>query len=99
MLYVIIAEDVPDSMARRQATRARHIDYLKELIDLGRVVLAGPNPAIDRPDPGSAGMSGSVIIAEFDSIESARAWAANDPYALEGVFSHVIVKPFIKVAP
>lgn len=99
MLYVIVAEDVPNSVAKRQATRPRHLDYLKELIDLGRVVLAGPTPAIDSPDPGSAGMSGSVIIAEFDSIESARAWAANDPYALEGIFSHVIVKPLIKVAP
>ena len=99
MLYAIIAEDVPNSMPRRQATRSRHIEYLKELIDLGRVVIAGPNPAIDSPDPGLAGMSGSMIIAEFDSIESAQAWAANDPYSLEGVFSHVIVKPFIKVAP
>lgn len=99
MLYAIIAEDIPNSHERRKATRPRHVEYLKKLIDQGRVVLAGPHPAIDSPDPGPAGMSGSLIVAEFDSLESAQEWAANDPYSIDGVFEKVVVKPLIKVTP
>ncbi len=99
MLYAIIARDVPDSLPLRKATRPRHIEYLRELIDAGRVRFAGPHPAIDSPDPGPAGFTGSLIIAEFDSIEDCRAWAAQDPYALEGVFAEVTIKPVLQVHP
>lgn len=99
MLYAIIAADGPASSELRGKTRSRHLEYLQSLADEGRVVLAGPHPSIDSPDPGPAGFSGSLIVAEFDSLESARAWAANDPYALEGVFERVEVKPFLQVTP
>jgi uncharacterized protein YciI len=99
MFYAFLAQDTPNSLARRLATRPRHLEYLKTLIDEGRVLLAGPHPAIDSPDPGPAGMSGSLIVAEFSSLDAARAWADNDPYALEGVFEKVAIKPFLKVHP
>lgn len=99
MLYAIIATDVPDSTEKRRNTRPRHVEYLQSLIDQGRVVLAGPHPHIDSPDPGPAGFSGSLIVAEFESLEAAQEWAANDPYALEGVFADVQVKPFLQVVP
>jgi len=99
MLYVIIANDIPDSVEKRGETREGHIAYLKEMVDQGRVVLAGPTPAIDSPDPGPAGMSGSVLVMEFDSLEEAQDWAANDPYLVGGVFEDVVVKPFIQVVP
>ena len=99
MFYAILAEDIPDSLERRSATRPRHLEYLKELIDQGRVLLAGPHPAIDSPDPGPAGMSGSLIVAEFDSLRAAKAWADNDPYTREGIFANVVIKPFLRVHP
>lgn len=99
MLYAIIAEDVPDSLDQRAQTRPRHLTYLQTLIDEGRVLLAGPHPAIDSPEPGPAGMTGSLIVAEFDSLEEAEAWADDDPYMVEGVFARVRVKPFLKVHP
>lgn len=99
MLYAIIATDAPDSVELRRDTRSRHLEYLKVLLDAGRVVLAGPHPRIDSPEPGPDGFSGSLIVAEFESLEAAEAWAANDPYALEGVFEDVQVKPFLQVAP
>ncbi|MBL8503433.1 MAG: YciI family protein [Rhodocyclaceae bacterium] len=99
MLYAVIGEDVPDSLARRLAVRPAHLERLKELQDAGRLILAGPCPAIDAQDPGPAGFSGSLIVAEFDSLEAARAWAAADPYATEGVFARVTVRPFRKVLP
>lgn len=99
MLYAIIARDIPDSAQARARTRPRHLDYLKALIEDGRVVLAGPHPAIDSPDPGTAGFSGSLIVAEFASLAAAEDWAAQDPYALDGVFEEVTVKPFVQVAP
>jgi hypothetical protein len=99
MFYAFLAQDTPNSLARRLATRPRHLEYLKTLIDEGRVLLAGPHPAIDSPDPGPAGMSGSLIVAEFSSLDAARAWADNDPYSLEGVFENVAIKPFLKVHP
>lgn len=99
MLYAIIAEDVADSFELRAGTRPRHIEYLQPLINDGRVVLAGPHPAIDSPEPGPAGYSGSLIVAEFASQQAAEEWAANDPYVKEGVFENVIIKPFVQVLP
>lgn len=99
MFYAIWAHDASQSLEKRAATRPRHLEYIQKLINDGRVLLAGPLPAIDSPDPGPAGMSGSLIVAEFDSLESAEQWAASDPYSLEGVFETVIVKPFLRVHP
>jgi hypothetical protein len=99
MFYAIIATDVPDSAQARAATRPRHLEYIQRLIDAGRVLLAGPHPAIDSPEPGPAGMTGSLIVAEFDTLADAEKWAAMDPYALEGVFDTVAVRPFLKVHP
>lgn len=99
MLYTIIATDVPDSGPKRATTRPRHLEYLRPLMEQGRILLAGPHPAIDSPEPGPAGMTGSLIVAEFDSLEDAKAWAARDPYSTEGVFESVIVKPLVKVWP
>ncbi len=98
MLYAIIATDVPDSQKLRQNTRPRHVAYLKQLVDAGKVIIAGPHPAIDSSDPGPSGFTGSLIIAEFDSLDAAKAWAERDPYAQEGVFSEVEVKPFVRVS-
>ncbi|GEN29717.1 hypothetical protein HVA01_33630 [Halovibrio variabilis] len=99
MLYAIISEDVPNSLERRLAARPDHLARLETLRDEGRVVLAGPNPAIDTDNPGDAGFSGSLIVAEFDSLESAKAWADADPYMIAGVYAKVVVKPFKKVFP
>lgn len=98
MLYAIIATDVEDSLELRKATRPRHMAYLKALFDAGKVIVAGPHPAIDSTEPGPAGFSGSLIVAEFDSLEDAKDWANNDPYSMEGVFASVVIKPFIKVS-
>jgi hypothetical protein len=98
-LYAIFARDVPNSVLLRPRVRPRHLAYLQALIDQGRVVFAGPHPAIDSPEPGPAGFSGSLIIAEFDSLDSARAWSANDPYTAEGVFADVEIKPVLQVHP
>jgi uncharacterized protein YciI len=99
MLYVIISNDVDDSQARRKAARPAHLQRLQQLRDQGRLVIAGPHPAIDAEDPGSAGFSGSLIVAEFESRDAARAWADADPYIEAGVYRDVIVKPFLKVLP
>jgi uncharacterized protein len=99
MLYAIIARDAPDSTALRPAVRPRHLEYLQPLVEQGRVVFAGPHPAIDSPEPGPAGYSGSLIIAEFESLETAKAWSAQDPYVIEGVFGEVEIKPVIQVRP
>lgn len=99
MLYAIIAEDVPGALPRRLQARAAHLERLKALQDAGRLVMAGPHPAIDSEDPGPAGFSGSLIVAEFASREAAVAWAAEDPYATAGVYGRVTVKPFRKVLP
>ena len=99
MLYAIMAKDVPNSQQLRAKTRDGHVAYLKKLVDLGRVVLAGPLPSIDSPEPGPAGMSGSLLVVEFDSLEEAQEWTANDPYRLQGVFAEVVVKPFIQTVP
>ncbi|WGZ95977.1 MAG: YciI family protein [Candidatus Thiothrix putei] len=99
MLYVIIGEDVENSLAQRLAARPAHLERLHALRDAGHLLLAGPNPAIDSNDPGEAGFSGSVIIAEFDSLEAAQCWADADPYRAAGVYQRVTVKPFKKVLP
>ena len=99
MLYAILGEDAPGSLAKRLAARPAHLERLKELQEAGRLVLAGPCPAIDSPDPGPAGFSGSVIVAEFPSLADARAWADADPYVAAGVYGTVTVKPFKKVLP
>ena len=99
MLYAIIAEDVPGSLETRLTTRPAHLERLNALLDEGRLILAGPHPAIDTEDPGEAGFSGSLIVAEFNSLEDAEAWAADDPYQHAGVYASVTVKPFKKVFP
>ncbi len=99
MLYAILSEDVPDSLEKRKSVRALHIARLDELKNQGRLVLAGPHPAVDSPDPGDAGFTGSLIIAEFDSQQHAQEWADADPYIEAGVYAKVVVKPFKRVLP
>lgn len=99
MWYAIIGQDVDDSLEKRMSVRADHIKRLQDLQDEGRMLLAGPNPMIDSEDPGPAGFSGSIIVAEFDSLEAAQAWADTDPYLAAGVYEEVTVKPFKKVFP
>jgi hypothetical protein len=99
MLYAIIAEDVPGSLDKRLAARPAHVERLKALLAEGRLVLAGPHPLIDAEDPGPAGFSGSLIVAEFASRELAIAWASADPYVAAGVYARVTVKPFRKALP
>ena len=99
MLYAIVGKDRADSLAARLAARPAHLERLKALQDEGRMILAGPCPAIDSPDPGPAGFSGSLIVAEFTSLEAAKAWADADPYVAAGVYEKVTVKPFKKVFP
>ena len=99
MLYCIIGEDVPNSLEKRLSVRPAHLQRLTELQAAGRLVLAGPFPLIDSPDPGPAGFSGSLIVAEFASLEAAKIWADADPYVGAGVYEKVAVKPFKKVFP
>jgi|SRR5690554_19795 len=99
MLYAIISEDVSDSLAKRKTARAEHLARLNALRDAGRLVLAGPHPAIDSSEPGEAGFSGSLIVAEFDSLAQAQTWADADPYITAGVYASVKVKPFLQVLP
>ena len=99
MLYAIMPTDVPDSLEKRLAARPDHVARLNALKDAGRLVLAGPLPAIDSSDPGPAGFTGSLIVAEFGSLEAAKEWAGNDPYIAAGVYQDVVVKPFNKVLP
>jgi hypothetical protein len=99
MFYAINGTDVEDSLERRLAVRAAHLARLQQLLTEGRLLLAGPYPAVDSNDPGPAGFTGSLIVAEFDSIEDAKAWANADPYVEAGVYAGVIVKPFRKVLP
>jgi uncharacterized protein YciI len=99
MLYVITGKDAPGALAVRRQVRPEHLARARQLVDEGRMILAGPCPAIDAPDPGPAGFSGSVIIAEFDSLEAARQWIAADPYVTAGVFESWDVRPFLKVLP
>ncbi|NWA00871.1 YciI family protein [Pseudomonas gingeri] len=99
MLYAIIATDVENSLEKRLAARPAHIERLQKLNDEGRVILAGPHPAIDSNDPGAAGFTGSLIVAEFESLEAARTWAEADPFVAAGVYGHVLVKPFRQSMP
>jgi len=99
MLYAIIAEDVTDSLEKRLASRPAHVERLNALKNAGRLILAGPHPAIDSEDPGTSGFSGSLIVAEFASRDDAQAWADQDPYIAAGVYEKVTVKPFKKVLP
>ncbi len=99
MLYAIISQDRDNSLADRLAARPAHLARLEALRDAGRLVLAGPHPAIDSEDPGDAGFSGSLVVAEFDSLATAESWAAADPYMDAGVYASVTVKPFRKVLP
>lgn len=99
MLYVIMGEDIPGSLDQRLAARPEHLARLQALQAEGRLIIAGPCPAIDSPDPGPAGFSGSIIIAEFTSLHAAQAWADADPYVAAGVYQKVTVKPFKKALP
>ncbi|MBF7073136.1 YciI family protein [Glaciecola sp. MH2013] len=99
MWYMIYAEDVADSLDIRMAARPAHLKRIQTLVDDGRILVAGPTPAVDNEDPGAAGFTGSLIIAQFDSLEDATAWANTDPYVEAGVFKSVIVKPYKKVLP
>ena len=97
MWYVIFAQDVENSLEKRLSVRPQHIERLKQLQDEGRLLTAGPMPAIDSDNPGEAGFTGSTVIADFVSLEEAQAWANSDPYIAVGVYENVIVKPFKKV--
>lgn len=99
MLYAIICEDVPDSLPLRMTARPAHLERLQAMVDAGRIILAGPHPAVDAVDPGTAGFTGSLIVAQFDSLQEAQDWANADPYVTAGVFARVTVKPFRKVLP
>ena len=99
MLYAIIARDKADSLAARRSARPAHLQRLQALQSEGRLLLAGPHPAIDAPEPGESGFTGSLIVAEFDDKETAEAWADADPYRAAGVYENVEVKPFLKVFP
>lgn len=99
MLYAIISEDIDNSLEKRKGARPAHLERIQDLVDEGRVIVAGPHPAIDSEDPGEAGFTGSLVIAEFGSQEEAQAWADADPYAAAGVYARVTVKPFKKVLP
>ena len=99
MWYAIISEDIENSLEKRAGARPDHIQRLHQLRDSGRLLIAGPHPVTDSEEPGPAGFSGSLVVAEFDSLESAQDWADNDPYVAAGVYANVTVKPFKKVLP
>lgn len=99
MWYAVISQDVDNSLELRAQSREAHVARLKALVDEGRLLIAGPHPAIDAEDPGAAGFSGSLVVVDFPSLEEAQAWADVDPYVEAGVYAKVIVKPFKKVLP
>ncbi|MBT8039122.1 MAG: YciI family protein [Xanthomonadales bacterium] len=99
MWYVIYSRDRDNALQARLNARPDHLERVSRLVDEGRILLAGPRPAIDSPDPGPAGFEGSLIVADFDSLEDARAWAESDPYVLAGVYESVEISPFIQVLP
>jgi uncharacterized protein YciI len=99
MLYAVISQDVENSLEKRMAVRPAHIERLNILKNEGRLILAGPHPAIDNNEPGEAGFTGSLVVAEFDSLADAQAWADADPYLASGAYESVVVKPFKKVLP
>jgi len=99
MWYIIYSKDRDNSLQARMDARPAHLERVHSMLDEGRILLAGPRPAIDSPDPGPAGFQGSLIVARFDSLEEAREWADTDPYVLAGVYESVEVTPFVKVLP
>lgn len=99
MFYAIMSEDVENSLDKRKSARPDHLARLEQLKAEGRLLIAGPHPAIDSPDPTNAGFSGSLVVAEFSSLADAQAWADADPYVDAGVYARVVVKPFKKVLP
>ncbi len=99
MYYMIYSQDVPDSLAARLQHRPAHLERLQQLATADRLLIAGPLPAIDSDDPGAAGFTGSLVVAQFDSLEQAQQWAAADPFILHGVYANSTVKPFKKVLP
>ncbi|HIE54241.1 MAG TPA: YciI family protein [Chromatiaceae bacterium] len=99
MLYCILGKDGADTLAKRIEARPAHLERLRQLQSEGRLLLAGPFPAIDTEDPGEAGFTGSLIVAEFESLEAAEEWAASDPYVAAGVYQHISIQPFRKVLP
>ena len=99
MLYALISQDAEGTLEKRLAARPEHLKRLEQLRDEGRLILAGPHPAIDSDDPGPAGFTGSLVVAEFESLEDARHWANADPYLAAGVYEQLTVKPFKKVLP
>ncbi len=99
MLYAIMSEDVVDSLEKRKLARPNHLARLEILKNEGRLILAGPHPKIDNENPGDAGFTGSLVVAEFNALADAEAWAAADPYIAAGVYANVTVKPFKKVLP
>lgn len=99
MLYAIISEDVENSLEKRLPVRSAHLERVQKLADQGHLILAGPHPAIDSEEPGTNGFTGSLIVAEFDSLSSAKKWADADPYIEAGVYQKITVKPFKKVLP
>ena len=99
MLYAILSQDVADSLEKRKSARPDHLKRLQDLQDVGRLVIAGPHPAIDSNTPDEAGFTGSLVIAEFPTLQDAKKWADNDPYITAGVYQHVSVKPFKQVFP
>lgn len=99
MLYAVISQDVENSLEKRMSVRPAHVERLKLLQSEGRLILAGPHPAIDNIEPGEAGFTGSLVVAEFECLADAQAWADADPYMASGAYASVIVKPFKKVLP
>jgi len=99
MYYAILCEDIENSLALRKQARPAHLERISLLVEQGRLLVAGPHPAIDCEDPGEAGFTGSLIIAEFASLEEATSWADSDPYVIAGVFNRVVVKPYKVVLP
>ena len=97
MLYALFCEDIDNSLPLRQQVRTAHLERLQALRDEGRLVLAGPHPAIESNNPGDAGFTGSLVVAEFDSLEDAKRWGDNDPYMQAGIFKSVHIKPFKRV--
>ncbi len=99
MLYAIVGEDMPNSLDKRLVARPAHLERLKQLQNEGRLVLAGPFPAIDSPDPGAAGFNGTLLVAEFASLADAEAWLRDDPYVTQGIFAKTVARPFKQVLP
>lgn len=99
MYYAVMSTDVPDSLKKRKSVRDKHLDRLNQLKQQGRLLVAGPHPALDTESPGDAGFTGSLVIAEFPSLEDAKIWADADPYIAAGVYKTVTVKPFNKILP